>query len=158
MNIFRIATKQAIREIISENASQNRFGFTVTDDNLELITERVVDLFEMTLNLRSRLSTATPASPAPEKRETPAAQPSRWQRASEEASSRTPTMSPRGTPPQEKVGFPKTRNAAEIYEGTLNVKKDPASETQLAPQYDLKLPRKRTALSAEEKEKLGTKW
>lgn len=51
--IFRIATKEAIREIILSEAQANRFGILMTDSQLETITERVVDLMETAINLRS---------------------------------------------------------------------------------------------------------
>lgn len=151
MNVFRIATKQAIRDIVTENASENRFGFTVTEDNLESITDRVVDLFEMTLNLRSRLGmgAASPAEAAPA--EQPKSQQTRWQTpspATSTAQQKTSTLT------REPVGFPRTTNAAEIYDGSLKVKSAPASETILPPHVDFKLPRKRTLITAEEKEKL----
>jgi hypothetical protein len=53
-SFFRIATKQAIRDIITENAQSLKFGVAINDDSLENITEKVVDLFEMTLELRAR--------------------------------------------------------------------------------------------------------
>lgn len=133
MSVFRIATKQAIREIIEENASSNRFGFSLTDDNVECITDRVVDLFEMTLTLRSRVAAPLQAESAEPVHQT--------QR-------RTPTL-----PSQERVGFPKTINAAEIYDGALTPRRG-LPESQVPPQQDFKLPRKRTVLSDEEKERL----
>lgn len=53
-SVFRIATKQAIKEIIESPSEKLQYGLILTDENLEDITDRVVDLFEMTLNLRSR--------------------------------------------------------------------------------------------------------
>ena len=53
-SVFRIATKQAIKEIIEAPSEKLQYGLILTDENLEDITDRVVDLFEMTLNLRSR--------------------------------------------------------------------------------------------------------
>jgi len=58
MNIFRTATGQAIREIISDHSQENRFGRSLTETDIDAICERVVDLFEMTLNLRAQVSGA----------------------------------------------------------------------------------------------------
>lgn len=57
MNVFRTATGQAVRDIISEHATTHRFGLSLTDADLDAICERVVDLFEMTLNLRAQVGT-----------------------------------------------------------------------------------------------------
>ena len=53
-SVFRIATKQAIKEIIEAPSEKLQYGLILTDENLEDITSKVVDLFEMTLDLRSR--------------------------------------------------------------------------------------------------------
>ena len=63
-SIFRTATTQAILDIIAEHGSKTRFGQLFTEGDAEALASRVVDLFEMTLELRSRTSligaTATP--------------------------------------------------------------------------------------------------
>jgi hypothetical protein len=52
--IFRTATKQAILDLIADHGTQSRFGHLLSDDDAEELASRVVDLFEMTLELRSR--------------------------------------------------------------------------------------------------------
>jgi hypothetical protein len=52
--IFRTATSQAIQEIIQENCVAGRFGLLLNEDGLEKISHRIVDLFELTLKLRSK--------------------------------------------------------------------------------------------------------
>lgn len=61
MSIFRTATKQALREIIEEQGTVGRFGVVLAEDKLELTTDRIVDLFEMTLNLRSHAASTLSA-------------------------------------------------------------------------------------------------
>lgn len=53
-SIFRTATTQAILDIISDHSTESRFGSLLTPEDRESIAERVVDLFEMTLELRNR--------------------------------------------------------------------------------------------------------
>lgn len=59
MNVFRIATKQAITEIIQDNAQSGKFGLLLTEDGLDAATTQLVDLFEMAINLRARTQGAT---------------------------------------------------------------------------------------------------
>jgi hypothetical protein len=54
MGVFRIATGQAIREIIEEHGSLGRFGLILTPENIDDIADRIVDLFEMTIELRTK--------------------------------------------------------------------------------------------------------
>jgi hypothetical protein len=56
MSIFRDTTKQAIAEIICENAEAGRFGLSMTEHDLESACNRIVDLFEITLELRGRVA------------------------------------------------------------------------------------------------------
>ncbi|MEY4066611.1 MAG: hypothetical protein RIR26_2819, partial [Pseudomonadota bacterium] len=99
MNIFRTATGQAIRDIIVDHSQENRFGRSLTEQDIDSICERVVDLFETTLNLRAQLAgagfvdnsssstrTAAPAS----------ARTARWE--------------------EEPASPPRTRAAAELYD------------------------------------------
>jgi hypothetical protein len=139
MNIFRTATGQAIREIISDHSQENRFGRTLTDTDLDAICERVVDLFEMTLNLRAQVSGG--GQVAEDSRSAPrqASRAVRW----DEEPARVPT----------------TRSASEIYDFThINRQSRADALPSLAPQQtteiDLKLPRKRISVTVEEKEVL----
>jgi hypothetical protein len=52
--IFRTATKQAILDLISDHGTRSRFGQLLSDDDADALALRVVDLFEMTLELRAR--------------------------------------------------------------------------------------------------------
>ena len=67
MTIFRQATKQAVREIIETQGVASKFGTLLGEESLEQITDRVVDLFEMTLALRARVDQGTkePTGPVP---------------------------------------------------------------------------------------------
>ena len=58
MNIFRTALLQAIEDILKDSGSVGRFGLVLTDDEINTVSSKVVDLFEMTLNLRTRVSAA----------------------------------------------------------------------------------------------------
>lgn len=137
MNIFRTATGQAIRDIISDHSQENRFGRTLTEDDLDAICERVVDLFEMTLNLRARLSGGA---------EQPENQP------------RTQSKSVRWD--EEPAQLPMTKAASDIYDfSDLEQQRRRDSLPERAPQYstepEYKLTRrKRTAVSVEEQQRL----
>ena len=61
MNIFRTALLQAIEDILKDNGSVGRFGLVLTDEEVNAVSERVADLFEMTLDLRTRTSAAMAA-------------------------------------------------------------------------------------------------
>lgn len=164
MNIFRTATKQAIRDIIQDNASSGRYGVMLSDDNIEAIGERIVDLFEMTLNLRSQMSGGgSSQSSAGQNSPTREAQQATTQRRTAQPT-RTTTLEhinrsqPLTQQKPESAGFPKTRWAAEIYDHHDPVPTQhysQAIDTDLPPQIDYKLPRKRVALTAAEREKLG---
>lgn len=123
--VFRIATEQAIKEIVEENSVSGRFGLIVTEENILEISKKVVDLFEMTLELRSKTQDIfgqTNKEPAKENKQ------------------------------EEKAPFPKSRNASEIY-FQENKKNQSVLDAPLIPNLDVKLPRKRFELSLEEKEK-----
>jgi hypothetical protein len=137
MNIFRTATGQAIRDIIADHSQENRFGRTLTEDDLDTICERVVDLFEMTLNLRARVSGSSEHSEAQQK---PQSRAVRWE--------------------DEPAQMPTTRAASEVYDFSgFNQKSRQDALPNLAPnattepEYKL-LRRKRTAVSAEEQQRL----
>ncbi|MES2614229.1 MAG: hypothetical protein V4591_02320 [Bdellovibrionota bacterium] len=131
--VFRIATEQAIKEIVEENSVSGRFGLIVTEENIAEISKKVVDLFEMTLELRSKTQELfNPATIT-----TAAAK----QKSQEKLQ-------------EEKHPFPKTRNASEIYSFQDSKKAYGGIEnTPLMPSLDAKLPRKRFELSLEEKER-----
>jgi hypothetical protein len=142
MNIFRTATGQAIREIIIDHSQENRFGRSLTEQDLDSICERVVDLFETTLNLRAQLSAnGFEATPAPSR------QPS--------------SQTGRPTPWEDKpVSAPSTRAAADLYDfrGDAEQKRGerPAGLSPArANEVTLALPRKRISVTAEEKEHLA---
>ena len=134
--IFRIATTQAIREIIQESAVEGRFGLLLTEESIDKISERVVDLFEMTLKLRAKTqelfgqinTKAEPANIANKQQKNPL-----------NVDERSP--------------FPRSKNAAEVYDFGKRVKSDLES-IPLSTIQDVKLPRTRFQLSLEEKEKL----
>ena len=132
--IFRIATTQAIKEIIQENAVEGRFALLLTDDSIEKISERVVDLFEMTLKLRAKtqelFGTGKIEANIPERK------------------NNKNIMNL-----EEKSPFPRSKNAAEVYDfGARN--KSEIDTIPLATIQDVKLPRTRFQLSLEEREKL----
>lgn len=142
MNIFRTATGQAIRDIIIDHSQENRFGRSLTEQDLDSICERVVDLFETTLNLRAQLSangfdtsSATSRQPSAQ-----ASRSTRWE--------------------DEPVSLPSTRAAADIYDfrGDAEQKKGerPAGlNPARANEVTLTLPRKRVSVTAEEKDHLA---
>ena len=123
MSIFRTATKQAIREIIEENGFNGRFGHILSNNNIETVTDKVVDLFEMTLTLRSHTSAMFGGG---------------------NATQEPPPPSTRRTPEPTPVGFPKTRNAAEIYDSSMGTPRNIAPEALPAnAETSLQLRRKR---------------
>ena len=139
MNIFRTATGQAIREIISDHSQENRFGRSLTETDIDAICERVVDLFEMTLNLRAQVSGAGESSHS--HKQSPKAQQRtvRWD--------------------EEPTKMPTTRAASEIYDfNHLNKHGRGDALAATAPQreaeIDFKLPRKRINVTSEEQETL----
>lgn len=125
-SVFRIATEQAIKEIVEENGVIGRFGLIVTEESLNEISKKVVDLFEMTLELRSK--TQEMFNPS-------------TKQVSQEPQRKEP-------PP-----FPKTKNAAEIYNFQEGNGKASSIGEAITPNLDVKLPRKRFELSLEEKER-----
>ncbi|KAB8033713.1 hypothetical protein [Fluviispira multicolorata] len=140
--IFRTATSQAIREIIEESGVEGRFGLILTEDSLEKITHRVVDLFEMTLELRAKtqemfgnLNVGQKAKPT---------------------NSSMHEARKRNTFFDEESPFPKTKNAAELldYGSKQNIGID---SIPTVPAHNLKLPRKRYELSLEERERMSRK-
>jgi hypothetical protein len=149
--IFRTATKQAMKEIIEERSEAGRFGLLVTEEGLEAITDRLVDLFEMTLTLRQQTRHFfEPPAPTPEP--APRAKSSNLQKGRT-----TPTLSQNQRPPQDsdrqRASFPKTRNAAEVY--TVHRQEDKfgsaLANPSLPTHIDLKLPRRRVEMSDEER-------
>ncbi|NBW82215.1 hypothetical protein EBR21_10730 [bacterium] len=142
MNVFRTATTQAIRDIIADHGSANRFGISLTEADVEAICTRVVDLFEMTLNLRAQVGNTgsiarenETSGPAPARNS--ALKPQRWE--------------------QEPAAVPTTKAASEVYDFSHLERKDRGdSLPQLAPKsdsaVDLKLPRKRISVSQDERE------
>ena len=137
MNIFRTATGQAIRDIIADHSQENRFGRTLTEDDLDAICERVVDLFEMTLNLRARVSGPTDHEGGQTQGQTRSM---RWE--------------------DEPAQIPTTRAASEIYDfSSFNQPSRQDSLPHMAPnvasepEYKL-MRRKRTQVSAEEQQRL----
>lgn len=139
MNIFRTATGQAIREIISEHSQENRFGRTLTDTDLDAICERVVDLFEMTLNLRAQVSGGGESAETSRGAQRQNSRSVRWD--------------------EEPAKVPTTRAASEIYDFThINRQARADALPSLAPEQnsevDYKLPRKRINVTVEEREVL----
>ena len=133
--IFRIATCQAIREIVEESAIEGRFGLLLTEEGIDKISNRVVDLFEMTLQLRAKTQEMFSGLNAPSK-------------------TSLPTKAPRSNPyNEEKAPFPKTKNAAEIYDFGQRKSSD-IDSMPMAPIHNVKLPRTRFGLSLEEKERM----
>ncbi len=53
MSVYRAATREAIKELIAEQAQPGRFGLLLSDDGLEIAADRIVDLMDTTLRLRS---------------------------------------------------------------------------------------------------------
>ena len=133
--IFRMATCQAIREIIEESAVEGRFGLILTEDGLEKISNRVVDLFEMTLELRAKTQLMFSGMNAPQETSSPK------------------QKTKNGFQNEEKAPFPKTKNAAEIFDfGQRN--RSELDSIPMPPSHDVKLPRTRFGLSIEEKERM----
>jgi hypothetical protein len=141
MNVFRTATTQAIREIIADHGTTHRFGMSLTENDIEAICSRVVDLFEMTLNLRAQLNTGTNTS-NPHSPENGAAKPlkaSRWE--------------------QEPASLPTSKAASELYE-LSHLERRPRSDAlpATAPvsdsDLDFRLPRKRVSVSVDERNML----
>lgn len=133
--IFRIATCQAIREIIEENAVEGRFGLILTEEGVEKISHRIVDLFEMTIQLRTKTQEIFSGIVSQQ-------QPTNSQKVSNRNSQNTET------PP-----FPKTKNASEIYDFS-NKTKNNIDSIPMIPTHEIKLPRTRFELSTAEKERV----
>lgn len=145
MNVFRTATTQAIRDIIADHGTANRFGMSLTDADIDAVCARVVDLFEMTLNLRAQLGTGAAAEPRRESssqnspQSAQALKSSRWE--------------------EDRVSVPRTKAASEIYDFS-SLEKSTRGDAlhSAAPKNneipDLKLPRKRISVSSDEREVL----
>ncbi len=133
--IFRIATCQAIREIIEDSAIEGRFGLILADDGIDKISNRIVDLFEMTLELRAKTQEM-------------------FSGISLQKQAANPKMGAKNKMQnEERAPFPKTKNAAEIYDfGQRN--RNEIDSMPVAPIHDVKLPRTRFGLSLEEKERM----
>ncbi|NBX18317.1 MAG: hypothetical protein EBR09_13220 [Proteobacteria bacterium] len=143
MNVFRTATTQAIRDIIADHGTANRFGLSLTDADIDAICTRVVDLFEMTLNLRAQVGGGGLAE---SRRDTP-------------ANPNAPQALKSGRWEEDRVSVPRTKAASEIYDFSHLEKRSRADALpQVAPQNeeipDLKLPRKRISVSSDEREVL----
>lgn len=139
-SIFRQATMQAIKEIVEENAVSGRFGLILTEEGMEEISKRVVDLFEMTLELRAKTSEIFAGG---------LQQSSPQQQNSQPKNARKTNRLQFG----EESPFPKSKNASEIYD-YQQPPKNILQESSLTPQMDFRLPRKRYELTLEEKERM----
>ena len=151
-NIFRTATKQAILDLIADHGTRSRFGQMLSDDDADQLAARVVDLFEMTLELRSRtgmlgLGSAPAAKPSPEsnpdtRRRSPGAA----------AEGTTEDLSWSDTPPRST--FPTTIHAAEFLEkGERKARvSDATAETPDPTFMGLKLPRQRKPITEAERQ------
>ncbi|MBX9704259.1 MAG: hypothetical protein K2X39_08915 [Silvanigrellaceae bacterium] len=144
MNIFRSATKQAIREIVENHGSKGKFGFILTDENIDSISDKVVDLFEIALSLRNKSQNILYPQHIPE--ENTQTKPSSLQ-SKPKPTYREPLVS-------EKGAFPRTKNAAEIYDFPKNYLESARNNIGLPPTIDFKLPRRRISLSESERSKL----
>lgn len=142
-SMFRIATKEAIREIVIENCHQGRFGFVLSSDDLDLSADKIVDLFETTLELRGRVQERMNSAPSTN---------------SNIAKANTKKRSdyrPQVSNTLQNPGFPRSVNAAEIYEvPNPEYRKLHVEQVPQAPAMDHKLPRKRISLTEAEREKM----
>jgi hypothetical protein len=151
-NIFRTATKQAILDLISDHGTRSRFGQMLSDDDADQLAARVVDLFEMTLELRSRtgmlgLGSASTAKPAEESSQSPK------RRASGAAATvAAEELSWSDTPP--KSTFPTTIHAAEFLDKGERKSRvsDATAETPDPTFMGLKLPRQRKPITEAERQ------
>lgn len=50
---FEIATKSAIREIILNSVHESRFGYVLSQDNLEALNDQIFDLILTSRNLKA---------------------------------------------------------------------------------------------------------
>ncbi len=142
-SIFRMATMQAVKEIVEENSVSGRFGHIVTEENIEEISKKIVDLFEMTLDLRAKTQEIFALSQgAPQGQGARASTPGR-----------APAKKNR-VEFQEESPFPTTRNAAEIYDSRQTMASH-SREATPSPTggLDLKLPRQRFEMTLGEKER-----
>ncbi len=119
MSVFRIATKQAILDMIVESGENKTFGLFVAHHQVDALADRIVDLFEMTLELRQKVQNAT-SEPNP-----PKADPRRQAGARQEGA--TPS---RHFLRDEEPVVPRTRRAQELYQG----------ETAIAPLQSQQMP------------------
>jgi hypothetical protein len=151
-NIFRTATKQAILDLIADHGTRSRFGQMLSDDDADQLAARVVDLFEMTLELRGRtgmlgLGSAPAAKPSAESNPNP-------RRRSPGAAAEAPTekLSWSDTPPRST--FPTTIHAAEFLEkGDRKARvSDATAETPDPTFMGLKLPRQRKPITEAERQ------
>ena len=134
-SIFRTATKQAILEIIQEHAVPGRYGLILTEESSEKICEQVVDLFEMTLELRQKVQSNFQLG-ASTKEEPPHNKKLNFK-------------------PENEV-FSKAKYTSEIYQNDQKKSYfDEMSHGSLSTDLDKKLPRKRFLLSDDEKKKLS---
>lgn len=154
-SIFRTATKQAILEILEEAGTKNRFGLHITEEGIDRATDRVVDLFEMTLQLRSqtqdiRSLLSQAVQPSPEAKGGGA-------KAQAASPTREPALKTRQALVSEDGPFPRTRTAAEIYAMDTFAPGTPKADPFAGPlpaQHDFKLPRQKVTMTAEELQKL----
>jgi hypothetical protein len=158
--IFRTATKQAILDLIGEHATPSRFGQLLSDDDADALAMRVVDLFEMTLELRARTgalsaSEQPAASPVRESERPPAL------RRSAASASQTAVL-PRRSWSEEAPSnaFPTTVHAAEFTEprqGGRVPPPDSGKDAEDALSANLKLPRTRKPITESERQSFWRK-
>jgi hypothetical protein len=151
-NIFRTATKQAILDLIADHGTRSRFGQMLSDDDADQLAARVVDLFEMTLELRGRtgmigLGSASTAKPTEEPSQSP-----RRRSTGAAASVAAEELSWSDTPP--KSTFPTTIHAAEFLDkGERKARvSDATAETPDPTFMGLKLPRQRKPITEAERQ------
>jgi hypothetical protein len=53
LSVYRVATQEAIKEMILANAEKGRFGLLISDDSLDALTSQLCDFMESTLRLRT---------------------------------------------------------------------------------------------------------
>ena len=151
-NIFRTATTQAILDIIAEHGSKSRFGQLLTDGDAEAVAARVVDLFEMTLELRARNGLASMAGTA-----SPGAARSEQQTSSRaQSKSQAERFGARGRGGDNETlnQFPTTIHAEEFISVDKKQSKFPeaAAHTDDSIAVGFRLPRTRKSFSAEERQ------
>jgi hypothetical protein len=168
MGIFRTATGQAIEDIITENAQNGTFGVTLSHADLQIACGKIVDLFEMTLELRGHtqnlfggaLGAAVP------KNDTQNSMQTRAQNFSQNSSTlagvpKTPTM-PR-TSSTLRQSLKRQTQGSESESKPVSAQKPPVTSLvsgvanvvgRVVSPFSTQLPRKRTAMTSDEKDQL----